>query len=75
MKTVKLEVELPDSLARDVRNADDDQVLSCAVAATAHLVVSGDDDLLALETFGSIRIVSVSSAVQAVRSTQRPPHA
>ena len=46
------------------RDADDDAVLACALAARADFVVSGDDDLLVLGNFNSIPIVSVASAVR-----------
>lgn len=37
-------------LAQQVsRDADDDAVLACALAARADLIVSGDDDLLTLK--------------------------
>ena len=39
------------------RDADDDAVLACALAAKAHLVVSGDDDLLLLKAFRGIPII------------------
>lgn len=40
------------------RDADDDAVLACALAARADLVVSGDDDLLSLKEFHRIEIVA-----------------
>lgn len=59
----------PGRLSRKVsRDADDDHVLACALAANANLVVSGDGDLLSLDTFGGIRIVSVAHAVESFRS-------
>lgn len=39
------------------RDADDDAVLACALAAKAELIVSGDDDLLSLKMFRGIEIV------------------
>lgn len=48
------------------RDVDDDAVLACAVAARADLIVSGDDDLLSLERFEGIAIVSVAQAVKAL---------
>ena len=47
------------------RDADDDAVLACALAARADLIVSGDDDLLSLKTFHSVAIVTVAQAVAA----------
>jgi len=46
------------------RDADDDQVLACALAAKADLIVSGDRDLLDLNEHQGVRIVT---AVQALR--------
>ena len=43
---------------------DDDAVLTCALAARADLIVSGDDDLLVLGSFKNIPIVSVAWAVR-----------
>ena len=52
-------------LARQVsRDADDDAVLACALAARADLVVSGDDDLLVLKTFEGIPIVNATLAIK-----------
>lgn len=47
------------------RDADDDAVLACALAARADLIVSGDEDLLVLKDFNSVPIVTVAQAVQA----------
>ena len=49
--------------ARVSRDADDDTVLACALAARADLIVSGDDDLLVLRSFKGVDIVSVASAL------------
>jgi predicted nucleic acid-binding protein len=40
------------------RDPKDDMVLECAVNADAQLVVTGDNDLLAVEFFRNIRIVT-----------------
>ncbi len=56
--------------AQASRDVDDDAVLACALAARADLVVSGDDDLLSLESFGGIPIVSVAHAVRGFESTR-----
>ena len=42
---------------------DDDQVLACAVAALADLIVSGDKHLLDLKQYGNARIVNAAEAV------------
>ena len=49
------------------RDADDDAVLACALAARADFVVSGDDDLLVLGSFQGIRIVTPIEAVKKLR--------
>jgi predicted nucleic acid-binding protein len=51
------------------RDADDDAVLACALAARADLVVSGDDDLLSLKSFNGILIVTVAQAVKGFNPT------
>ena len=48
------------------RDADDDAVLACGLAAQADLIVSGDDDLLVLKQFQGIRIVTVAQAIKSV---------
>ena len=47
----------------------DDQVLACAVAAKAELIVSGDSHLLSLNRFQDISIVSVAEALQRLAAT------
>jgi len=42
---------------------DDDQVLACAVAAKADLIVSGDSNLLDLKQYGGILIVTPADAL------------
>ncbi|GAA4339107.1 putative toxin-antitoxin system toxin component, PIN family [Pigmentiphaga soli] len=46
------------------RDADDDVVLACAIAARADLIVSGDADLLDLRQFENIPIVTVAQAIR-----------
>lgn len=48
------------------RDADDDQVLACALAANANFIVSGDKDLLTLKVFREIPIVTVAEAMRAI---------
>lgn len=42
------------------RDPDDDVVLACAIAAGASYIVSGDSDLLDIDTYRGIDIVSAS---------------
>lgn len=53
-------VELPEMIPRISRNPDDDQVIACAVAGEADVIVSGGDDLLALEWVGGIPILTAA---------------
>lgn len=46
------------------RDADDDAVLACALAARADLIVSGDDDLLVLKSFNGIPILTAAQATK-----------
>lgn len=45
---------------------DDDQVIAAAMAAQADLIVSGDSDLLSLESHQSIPIVTAAQAFQKI---------
>lgn len=54
---------LPQPVCRD---PDDDEVLALAVTAQADLIVSGDNDLLALSNYAGIPIVSQARAVTMV---------
>lgn len=57
-------------LAQQVsRDADDDAVLACALAAGANLIVSGDDDLLTLKDYQGIRIATPAHALRIIEST------
>ena len=57
-------VELPDTIPRTCRDPDDDRVIACAVVGEADLIVSGDDDLLALEQVGGMPIVSATQFLE-----------
>jgi putative PIN family toxin of toxin-antitoxin system len=52
------------------RDADDDAVLACALAAGADLIVSGDVDLLALGSFRNIPIINAAAAVRRIAEAQ-----
>lgn len=51
-------IPIPASIPKVCRDPDDDMVLACAVAAGASAIISGDKDLLVLNPFGNIRILS-----------------
>jgi uncharacterized protein len=52
------------SIARVAPDPDDDEVIACAIAAGAMLLVTGDRTLLALKTHQSVEIVSPAQALQ-----------
>jgi len=55
----------PEPLSESVcRDKDDDVVLATALAGNADVIVSGDDDLLALKKFRGIRILSPRQFLQ-----------
>ena len=55
--------KLPQRVSRD---ADDDHVLACAIAAQADLIVSGDEHLLSLKIHQNIPIVTPAEALRRV---------
>ncbi len=52
------ELVRPERKVRVCRDSDDDKVIEAALAGGAEWVVTGDDDLLVLEKFESIRFVT-----------------
>lgn len=56
---------LPKPVCRD---SDDDAVLACALAAQADLIVSGDQDLLVLQAFEGIPILTAAQALEWLRN-------
>lgn len=56
-------VEIIEGVCRD---ADDDKFLSCANAASADFIVTGDNALLDLEKFRSVRIVKPSELIEII---------
>jgi len=59
-------VELPETIPRICRDPDDDQVIACAVAGRADVIVSGDRDLLVLKQVGEIPILVTHELVHLV---------
>ena len=65
----RVELVEPLLLASPVcRDADDDVVLATAVAAQADVIVTGDDDLLVLQQFQGIRILSPRQFLELIGS-------
>ena len=54
----------PTALPRVVRDPDDDHVLACAIEAVADLIVTGDADLLTLESYQRIPVVTPAEALR-----------
>lgn len=52
-----------------LNDPDDDQVLACALAASAELIVSGDRHLLDIKAFREIRIVTAAQTARLVSGT------
>lgn len=45
-------------IANTCRDADDDNIIACAVAAKADYLVTGDDDLLEIKSYQGLNILS-----------------
>ena len=50
-----------------LRDADDLPVLACAVAAEVDVIITGDKDLLALNRFKGIPIITVNEALERLK--------
>jgi uncharacterized protein len=61
-----IELVEPAELPRVVRDPDDDHVLACALAARADLIVTGDNDLLDLNAYQNIPIVTAAEALRRI---------
>jgi uncharacterized protein len=59
---------LPQPVCRD---PDDDEVLALAIAAQADLIVTGDNDLLVLQQFNGIPIISPAQAAVQLGATSK----
>mgnify|MGYP000894230517 FL=1 len=59
-----VEMVEPAVAPRVARAADDDQVIAAAQAARGDLIVSGDDDLLAIGSYQSIDIINAAEALR-----------
>lgn len=66
-------IEPPNLAAHVSRDADDDQVLACALAAKAQIIVTRDKDLLVLDPFRGIRIVATAPALEIINSRMAAP--
>lgn len=67
-----LEVVHPAPLPHPVcRDPDDDEVLALALATQANVVISGDDDLLALHTFAEIPVMTAAQTLQYLKQIQQ----
>ena len=56
-----------------LEDPDDDQVLACALASKAEIIVSGDRHLLDLKEHQGIRMVTVVEAVKVLSAYSAPP--
>lgn len=56
----KLRIVVPFSAVEVCRDPDDDKFLSCAIDSRALYIVSGDKDLLSLEAFQGVEIITAS---------------
>jgi putative PIN family toxin of toxin-antitoxin system len=61
-----IELVEPVNIPPTSRDADDDAILACALAAQADLIVSGDADLLVLKQFRDIPIVTAAQAIKRI---------
>lgn len=63
-------IDSPALLRPVSRDADDDQVIDCALAARADIVVSGDSDLLTLTEHQGIPILTTTQALERINAVR-----
>jgi predicted nucleic acid-binding protein len=63
--------QLPEMIPRICRDPGDDQVIACAVVGKADVIVSGDDDLLALEQAGGMPILTAAQFLELLEQGNR----
>jgi uncharacterized protein len=65
-------IEPPPLAAPVCRDPDDDEVLALALAAQVDLIISGDEDLLVLQVFEGIPILTPAMALQFIGGGGEP---
>jgi putative PIN family toxin of toxin-antitoxin system len=60
-------VDLPENIPPICCDPDDDQVIACAIVGQAHVIVTGDEDLLVLERAGGIPILTATQFLEMLR--------
>ena len=64
-------IVMPTDRVTIVRDEKDNRILECALAAQAHYLVSGDDDLLSLKKYGKVKIVTPARFLQVMATTAK----
>ncbi len=64
-------VELPEAIPRICRDPDGDRVVACAVGGSVDVIVTGDDDLLALGQVADIPVLSPADFLAGIGRQQR----
>lgn len=59
-------VDLPETVPPICRDPDDDRLVACAVVGGADIIVSGDEDVLALERVRDIPILTAAQFLEAL---------
>lgn len=54
------------------RDPDDDKIVACAVAANAEYLVTRDQDLLSLTSYGEVAMITPEQFLTVARSDDRP---
>lgn len=65
---IRLEAEIvaPENTVEIVRDSDDDKFLECALEGDAEYVVSGDDDLLDLQSYEGVRVIPPAEFIEII---------
>lgn len=65
--TEQAQIVTPRDRVGVARDENDNRILECALAAQAHYLISGDDDLLSLKKYSQTKIVTPAHFLSAIR--------
>ena len=70
IEEIAYNVKLTGIIKNICRDKDDDKIVECASLSNADFIITGDDDLLTIKEFRSIRIITANEYVNILKINQ-----